>query len=116
MSKWHWESRHNNQLIVGGSNGRYYGEDVQLGRDNDAPIPNDDKDGPLANNVDSNYAKGDDDNMYARGKDDDKYARGNNDHKYADGNNDQEYARDDDHRGEGMLQSAGFAEGRELSK
>ena len=32
LSKLHWESRHNNHMIVGGSNGRYYGEDARLGR------------------------------------------------------------------------------------
>ncbi len=86
------------------------------GGDDNAPIPNDDKDWPLANVVDSEYAKGNYNNKYARGKYDNKYARGNNDHEYADGNNNQEYARDNDHRGEGMLKLAGFAEGRELSK
>jgi hypothetical protein len=31
LSKLHLEIRHNNHMIVGGSYGRYYGEDVQLG-------------------------------------------------------------------------------------
>ncbi len=51
LSKLHWESRHNNYMIVGGSNDRYYGEDAQLGRRwwcAHSQLPNDDKDGPLA--------------------------------------------------------------------